>query len=262
MKKVLVIDDDPVICQFMQLLLKENKYDVVIAESASGGIKAANELLPDIIICDVLLPEIDGFEVIKRIQKNPFTRNIPFIFISACKTELEDIRQAMELGADDYLLKPLKPDEVLKSIEVRLKKFEKISKSKSSSNGKKNGKDTHRQKQSEKSKWILIRGGNIELINTEKIMFLIAEADYTKVFTEDGKKHTVSRLLKNWEEILPPHNFLRIHRSTIINLDFVKRIEKWFNNTYRIYILNIPEPLTVSRRYVQKVKSHFLELPN
>ncbi|MDP4197006.1 MAG: LytTR family DNA-binding domain-containing protein [Bacteroidota bacterium] len=261
MKKVLVIDDEPVSCQFLQLLLKENKYEVVIAKNASAGIKAAGETFPDIIICDVLLPEIDGFEVIKRIQKNPFTRNIPFIFISAFKTELDDIRKAMELGADDYLLKPLKPDEVLKSVEVRLKKFEKISKSQPQS-GKKNGKDTHSQKHNEKSKWVLIRGGNIELINTEKIMYLISEADYTKVFTEDGKKHTVSRLLKNWEEILPPHNFLRIHRSTIINLDFVKRIEKWFNNTYRIYILNIPEPLTVSRRYVQKVKSYFLELPN
>jgi DNA-binding LytR/AlgR family response regulator len=166
----------------------------------------------------------------------------------------------MELGADDYLIKPFKPEEILKSVEVRMKKYQELLKASKQENKRAPGSKKPISK--EKSKWILVRGGNIELINTDKILYLLAEADYTKVFTDDGKKHMVSRLLKKWEEILPKENFLRIHRSAIVNLDYVKKIEKWFNSAYRIYIQNTGEPLTVSRRYVPKIKSYFLELPN
>lgn len=260
MKKILVIDDDSLTRHYLSILLEQNKYQVITAENGKDGTKISKEVLPDLIVCDVLLPDIDGFQVIKDLQKCQSTKNIPLILISACRTEINDMRAGMELGADDYLIKPLSAEDILKSIEIRIRKFQELSKIQKPNHN--NTKTHSRSKKSEKSKWILIRGGNIELINTERIMYLLAEADYTKVFTEDGKKHRVSRLLKNWEEILPKDNFLRIHRSTIINLDFVKKIEKWFNNTYRVYIQNMSEPLTVSRRYVHKVKSYFLELPN
>lgn len=260
MKRILVIDDDSVMCQYLSLVLSENKYLVQSASTGKEGIKAAKEISPDLIICDVLLPDIDGFHVIKELQKQQLTKNVPVIFISACKTEIDDIRRAMELGADDYLIKPFKPEEILKSVEVRMKKYQELLKASKQESKKTPGSKKPISK--EKSKWILVRGGNIELINTDKILYLLAEADYTKVFTDDGKKHMVSRLLKKWEEILPKENFLRIHRSAIVNLDYVKKIEKWFNSAYRIYIQNTGEPLTVSRRYVPKIKSYFLELPN
>ncbi|HEX2961958.1 MAG TPA: LytTR family DNA-binding domain-containing protein, partial [Ignavibacteriales bacterium] len=79
--------------------------------------------------------------------------------------------------------------------------------------------------------------------------------EYSNVYTTDARHLLVQKLLKEWEKTLPPKVFLRIHRSTIINLDFVKKVEKWFNHSFRVYLQDVSEPFIISRRYSTKLRA-------
>lgn len=121
MKKILVIDDEESIrYNLVQLLTTEN-FDAIAAEDGRLGLHLAFEVIPDLILCDVLMPELDGYEVLKGLRQNPVTATIPFIFLTAKDTKA-DLRQGMELGADDYITKPFTIDELLGAIATRLEK--------------------------------------------------------------------------------------------------------------------------------------------
>jgi len=121
MKKLLLIEDDVTVRENTAELLELSNYDVITASNGKLGIETAKKEVPDIIICDIMMPEIDGYGVLEALSKNPSTLNIPFIFLSA-KTEHKDIRKGMDLGADDYLTKPFEEEELLSAIESRLAK--------------------------------------------------------------------------------------------------------------------------------------------
>ncbi|MCT7949570.1 EAL domain-containing protein [Ancylothrix sp. C2] len=121
MAKILVIEDELSIRENILELLDMREFDVIGAENGSVGLKMAMEQSPDLIICDVTMPEMDGYSVLKALRENPSTANIPFIFLTARADRL-DMRAGMELGADDYLVKPCLPAELLKAITIRLEK--------------------------------------------------------------------------------------------------------------------------------------------
>lgn len=121
MKKLLLIEDDVTVRENTAELLELSNYDVITASNGKLGIETAKKEVPDIIICDIMMPEIDGYGVLEALSKNPSILNIPFIFLSA-KTEHKDIRKGMDLGADDYLTKPFEEEELLSAIESRLAK--------------------------------------------------------------------------------------------------------------------------------------------
>lgn len=123
MKKVLLIEDDITVRENTAELLELSGYQVVTASNGKKGIDKAKSEIPHIIVCDIMMPEIDGYGVLQELSTEPETANIPFIFLSA-KTEHKDIRKGMDLGADDYLTKPFEEDELLSAIESRLAKVE------------------------------------------------------------------------------------------------------------------------------------------
>lgn len=123
MKKILLIEDDVTVRENTAELLELSNYDVITASNGKNGIEKAKQTLPDIIVCDIMMPEIDGYGVLQELSKHPETINIPFIFLSA-KTEHKDIRKGMDLGADDYLTKPFEEEDLLSAIESRLAKVE------------------------------------------------------------------------------------------------------------------------------------------
>jgi CheY-like chemotaxis protein len=126
MASVLVIDDNPDIRDNTAEILELAGYTSLTAENGKKGIETALREKPDIIICDIMMPELDGYGVLHLLQKNADTRNIPFIFLTA-KTERSDLRKGMEMGADDYITKPFEEIELLNAVEVRLKKREILS---------------------------------------------------------------------------------------------------------------------------------------
>ncbi len=123
MNKVLVIEDNSEIRENMIEILELAGYGVTVAGNGTQGVALANKGLPDIILCDIMMPELDGYGVLYLLHKDPRTANIPFIFITA-KSERLDLRKGMEMGADDYLTKPFGRLELLNAIESRLKKKE------------------------------------------------------------------------------------------------------------------------------------------
>src|SRR5471030_1902361 len=122
-KKVLIIEDNDDIRENVVEILELAGYQVYAAQNGKAGVDLAISSLPDIILCDIMMPELDGYGVLYLLNKNPETATIPFIFLTA-KAERLDLRKGMEMGADDYLTKPFDDMELLNAIESRLKKKE------------------------------------------------------------------------------------------------------------------------------------------
>lgn len=127
MKKILVIEDDRIMRENIAELLELVGYEVAIAKDGKEGVQKAQSILPDLIVCDIKMPVLDGYGVLHILQKDMVTAAIPFIFLTA-KTERQDLRKGMEMGADDYLAKPFEDTELLKAVETRLKKSKILSK--------------------------------------------------------------------------------------------------------------------------------------
>lgn len=127
-KKILVIEDNNDIRENTAEILELAGYGAYTAENGKKGVEMAIKEQPDIIICDIMMPELDGYGVLHLLRKNENTQHIPLIFLTA-KTERGDYRKGMEMGADDYITKPFEEIELLNAIEVRLKKMEQFNRS-------------------------------------------------------------------------------------------------------------------------------------
>ncbi len=121
MKKILLVEDNATIRNNTREILELSNYSVITAENGKTAIARAIEEKPDLIICDIMMPELDGYAVLHAILRNDETKNTPFIFLSA-KTDNTDIRKGMELGADDYITKPFTGTELLNAVDIRFKK--------------------------------------------------------------------------------------------------------------------------------------------
>ncbi|MCS6972867.1 MAG: response regulator [Cyclobacteriaceae bacterium] len=119
MKKILLIEDNPEVRENTSEILSLANYQVITAENGKAGVELALQEKPDLIICDIMMPELDGYGVLHILSKKPETASIPFIFLTA-KTEKSDIRKGMTLGADDYLTKPFDDTDLLNAVESRL----------------------------------------------------------------------------------------------------------------------------------------------
>lgn len=120
---ILIIDDEDLMRTVAAKILKDAGYKVIQATDGKVGVNMASQLKPDLILCDIMMPELDGFEVLQLLSKNQETAVIPFIFLTA-KTDRLDFRKGMEMGADDYIIKPFNHIELVNAIESRLKKNE------------------------------------------------------------------------------------------------------------------------------------------
>ncbi|MBD2508491.1 response regulator [Nostoc muscorum FACHB-395] len=120
-KKILVIEDDAVTRNLFLEVLEAQGFDTIGAEDGVAGIQKAQEHLPDLVICDIQMPDMDGYTVLARLRQDPYTAIIPFIFLTGSNTQT-DVRKGMELGADDYLTKPSSIEDLLRAIAVRLEK--------------------------------------------------------------------------------------------------------------------------------------------
>lgn len=123
MAKILVIEDEEAIRENLLELLEAEEFEVISAKDGQMGVEVAQQQLPNLILCDVMMPKLDGHGVLTALRQNPTTATIPFIFLTA-KSDKSDFREGMELGADDYLTKPFGRNEVLGAIATRLKKQE------------------------------------------------------------------------------------------------------------------------------------------
>ncbi|MCI4668247.1 MAG: response regulator [Bacteroidia bacterium] len=123
--RILLIEDDGPLRSTIQDVLEAHEYEVFAAENGALGIDMACQISPDIIICDIMMPEMDGYQVVEKIRQKPDLDLVPFIFLTAKHTYL-DVRKGMNLGADDYLVKPFRNQDLIEVIQIRLQKNERL----------------------------------------------------------------------------------------------------------------------------------------
>lgn len=121
MKTILVVEDENDLRMNLQEILEREGFNILSANNGIEALELTGSIEPDLILSDIRMPHMDGFEFLRTLQKEPDTANIPFIFLTA-KVEMQDLRDGMILGADDYLMKPFKIDDVLKAVNSRLRK--------------------------------------------------------------------------------------------------------------------------------------------
>ncbi len=247
--KVLIIEDEKYVLENIATLLEEEGYVVKSSSNVFEGITAALQFKPDLIISDVMMPGMSGYDVLKTLSENDATKSIPFIFLTA-KVESEDLRKGMQLGADDYLFKPYKSEELLSAIESRLKRINALREGEVS-----NKEEVRRHSYSERL--FITTGTQPVLLKINEIKFISAENQYTSVHLTGGKTLLVRKSLSYWENILPLNEFLRIHRSTILNMEYISKIGKWDNSSMFAYIEGISEPFIISKRYAAKLRRSF-----
>jgi CRP-like cAMP-binding protein/FixJ family two-component response regulator len=124
-KKIVLIEDNPEMRENIQEILELADYKVSAAENGKVGVELVKSIMPDLILCDIMMPELDGYGVLHMISRNPETAAIPFIFLTA-KSEKEDFRKGMNMGADDYLTKPFDDVQLLNAVEKRLSRIEQL----------------------------------------------------------------------------------------------------------------------------------------
>lgn len=125
MKKILLIEDNDDIRNNTAEILELSNYEVIMSENGKIGVEKAIEHKPDLIICDIMMPVLDGYGVLHAVHKHDAIKNTPFIFLTA-KTERNDFRKSMELGADDFITKPFSGTELLNAVDSRLKKLDQL----------------------------------------------------------------------------------------------------------------------------------------
>jgi DNA-binding NarL/FixJ family response regulator len=123
MKKILIIEDEPEMRRNLATVLRLEKYLPLTAENGRVGVELAKKEQPDLILCDVMMPGLDGFGVLQALREDERLALVPFVFLTA-KGEKEDLRSGMNFGADDYLTKPVGKADLLKAIEARLQRSE------------------------------------------------------------------------------------------------------------------------------------------
>jgi two-component system, LytTR family, response regulator len=232
--KALIVDDERLARKDLGSMLVEFKNIEIIgeADSVESALKIIGEKDPDLVFLDIQMPGESGFDLLEKTDLRA-----KVIFVTAFD---EYAIRAFEVDAIDYLLKPVNPERLRTAIE-RLEK-ETIDRS------------YPKRRLGYDDKLFLTINNHLKFIKVNSIICVSAAADYSELFTLDSKKGLVQKSMSEWEDRLPESYFIRIHRSTIINMEYIDRVEDFFNNSYHVYLKGIDTPFVISRRYAAKIK--------
>lgn len=237
-RRALVVDDERLPRVELKALLANHTNVVVVGEAGSvaDGIAAINNLSPDLIFLDIQLGAETGFDLLERVEAR-----FDVVFVTAYD---EHAVRAFEVNAFDYLLKPVNPERLastLRRLEVggplpppgpvgpttRLRAADRL---------------------------FVQTGDRWRFLQIAAIAAIEGRGDYTRVRTRDGGTLLLPRSMREWEVTLPDHLFVRIHRSTIVNLDEVDRVEPWSGQTFHVYLKGRPHPYQMSRRHAARLR--------
>jgi two-component system, LytTR family, response regulator len=234
--KAIIVDDERLARLNLRKLLMPHPEIKIAGEAGScqGAVDLINMFNPQLIFLDIQLGGETGFDLCEVINNS-----IKIIFVTAYD---EYAIRAFEVNAIDYLLKPVNPDRLNAAIEKVIKREKELD---------------SETKSYEYSDSIYVRLNNFtsKFIKVSSISFIEPVGNYSKIVTIEGKHCLVLKTLKQWQEELPDNNFVRIHRSSIINIEHVDHIERNSKTRHMAFLKNMPEPLEVSRRYAKNLKS-------
>jgi two-component system LytT family response regulator len=259
----------------------------VVGEAANitNAIEIIKKTKPDSVFLDVCLDDETGFELMKKIESNP-----KIIFVSAYDNYA---LRAFDVNALDYIQKPIAPERLAKAVDRLLTSVNNSGNDTVAAGN--NGHSTKVQHLNKSlnldlpdvkeevdesdedsadadsvsnlapanktldydDRLFITFDGISKFIKINTVVCITAEKDYSYIYLSSGRKHLVLKSMVEWEERLTPKYFVRIHRSTIVNLEYVEKVEKWFNSSYHVYLQNHAEPYKMSRRYAAKLKERF-----
>jgi two-component system LytT family response regulator len=233
--KALIVDDERLARQDLLSLLEQHDNIRVVgqADSVPTALDQLHRLKPDLIFLDIQMPGESGFDLL---EKESVEAQIIFV------TAYDDYAiRAFEVNALDYLLKPVNPERLARAIARLGTSRRSLSKDKW-------------RKLAYDDRLFLMLGQNIRFLKVSTVLCVSAAGDYSEVKTTEGESGLTMKSMKEWEYRLPEQYFCRIHRSTIINMEYVEKIEEWFNYSFRVHIEGVEEPFIMSRRYAMKLK--------
>ncbi len=213
--KLLLVEDEKNILITLKEVLELADYEVFTAENGKLGYQKIMDENPELVICDVNMPELDGFTLLKTINQKLEAEERPvFLFLTA-RVDSDEIRKGMNLGADDYILKPFEANDVLEAVALRLEKRHSTKKER------KKHKADSQATQTEKLG--IPSEDGIRFVPFSQIIRCAAERAYCRFFLQNGDSLLVSKPMKEFEERLLEHDFFKVHKSSIVNLQHVSK---------------------------------------
>lgn len=232
--KTIIVDDEWLVREELKTLLVEYPEIQIMGEAANviQAIELVKKSMPDVIFLDIQMPGASGFELLERTDINS-----KIIFVTAYDRYA---LKAFEVNALDYLLKPIQKERLAITIQ-RLLSDEKPAPLVS------------HQLSYDDVAYVLVNG-SLKFIKVSLLKCIIAEGNYSYIYYKDRKKELVDKTLQDWEAILPEDYFVRIHRSTMVNFEYVEQVKKCRNYTHLVYVRDIEKPFVMSRRYAARLK--------
>ena len=233
-----IIDDE----RLSRLTLRKDleKFPEIIVTGEASGIKTAKKLIestsPDLLFLDIQLNDGNGFDLLNQME---YTGKV--IFTTAYD---EFAIRAFEINAVDYLLKPISINRLKNAIE---KLFD--------TNSDENIITTPELNYNDRI--MIIHKKSVNFIKLNSIICFIASGEYSYAYTDDGKEYFTSKGIGEWENKLPNDNFCRIHRSSIINFDYILNIEHNMSGSAEVYLQGFDKQLTISRNYFKRLKNKY-----
>jgi two-component system LytT family response regulator len=232
--RAIIVDDERLARKDLRSLLTE--YDSIEIVGEADSVVSAKQLInetdPDLIFLDIQMPGESGFDLLEKVDVEA-----KIIFVTAFD---EYAIRAFEVDAIDYLLKPVNPDRLRNAIE-RLERETP-------------NRYERRRKLEYDGALFLTINNHLKFVRVSSILSVQAAGDYSELTLSEGKKGLVMKPMLEWEDRLPESHFCRIHRSTIINMEYIDRVEEWFKNSYRVHLKGVDTPVSMSRRYAALLK--------
>jgi two-component system LytT family response regulator len=237
MIKAIIVDDEPPARREMRRLLAEHSDVKVVGEA--GDVSVAAGLLlrtrPDVVFLDIQLGKRSGFELLDKVDADTAV-----VFVTAFDAYAV---RAFETSAIDYLVKPVNPGRLAVSLErIRDRPSDVVA-------------DARPAAAYSGARWIFLDSrDHQDFVELDNITHVEASEGGTTVFLRDGRVRMTTRSLVQWESRLPAGDFVRVHRSTIVNLRHVEKVEQWFQYSYRLTIAGYKGTVAMSRRYATRVR--------
>jgi two-component system LytT family response regulator len=238
-RTAIIVDDERLARRELRAMLEESHASSVRVVAEAESVRTAAELVrtcdADVVFLDVQLAGESGLELLPLIDPS-----VAVVFVTAFD---QYAVRAFEVNALDYLLKPVAPARLKRAVD-RL----------AGPNEETDGSGPPTTRLDYQDRLFLRLDDRMGFVKVAEIVSIVADGDYSVVRLSSGRTHRARKSLRDWAARLPETAFARVHRSTIVNLEYVERVEEWSHFSYRLYLRGQSEPLTMSRRYASLLK--------
>jgi two-component system LytT family response regulator len=237
-RTAIIVDDERLARRELRAMLEEAHASAIRVVAEAESVRAAAELVrtcdADVVFLDVQLANESGLELLSLIDPS-----VAVVFVTAFD---QYAVRAFEVNALDYLLKPVAPARLARAVDRLVKP----------NDGGVRAEPVGRLDYQDRL--FLRLDDRMGFVKVAEIVSIVSDGDYSIVRVAPGRTHRARKSLREWVARLPENAFVRVHRSTIVNLEFVERVEEWSHFSYRLYLRGLAEPVAMSRRYAGQLK--------